>query len=424
MIRVLALPQPGMVDVPSWKIWSFAGATDTTGLYGVGGTPPERRLLKWRGMQGTTEYPPLALYEIGAMGKIYQRIDPLFDDSPALTMLIKTPGLAAEILLVAVLLTWGRRVLGDRAATYAALAFWLNPAVVLGGAVLGYLDAQMAVPAVLAVLALAGGRPALAGAFAAAAVLTKAQAVFVVPVLAVAAAASGDRRARPLLPFLAGGVGATAAILAPIAVRGALPNMVQALARLGAHDMLSGNALNVWWIATWYARVVDSLNDMALSSALTLTVRILGITDWSRLYSNPRPFATAVVLLCWAWGTWRASRRADLATTAAASAWCVYAYTMFGVQVHENHLFLAVPLAGLAAAVDPAWRRPFIALSAMVALNLYVFYGLGEGWPILLRRDWTAIDLTVWLSVVNVAIFVWWTRMMSRRTAQTLRLES
>ena len=50
------------------------------------------------------------------------------------------PGLLAEMAFVLALLTWGGRVLGAQAATWTALAFWLNPVVWIGGAVLGARD--------------------------------------------------------------------------------------------------------------------------------------------------------------------------------------------------------------------------------------------------------------------------------------------
>ncbi|MEO8070643.1 MAG: hypothetical protein ABI652_04525, partial [Acidobacteriota bacterium] len=180
VIRLLLLPLPGSPDVGSWKMWTFAGAFDATSLYGVGGTPPERRMMHWRGIAGTTEYPPLAIYEMSLVGRAYRAIDPAFEDTPTLTALVKTPGILLELVFVVALLTWGRARLGG-AASWIALAFWLNPAIVLNGAALGYLDAEMAVPAALAIIAGAAGAPAVAGALLAAAIMTKAQAIFVAP---------------------------------------------------------------------------------------------------------------------------------------------------------------------------------------------------------------------------------------------------
>src|SRR5207253_2125023 len=61
LLRILALPLPGTGDVVIWKVWSFAGSNDLTSMYGIGGSPPERRALHWRGEAMTVDYPPVAL---------------------------------------------------------------------------------------------------------------------------------------------------------------------------------------------------------------------------------------------------------------------------------------------------------------------------------------------------------------------------
>jgi hypothetical protein len=415
-LRAVALPLPGSVDTGSWKTWSFVGSTDPAGLYGVGGSPPERRLLKWSGIEGTTEYPPLTLYELAVVGRIYWKIDPLYADSPALNALIKAPGTLAEVLFVFVLLTWGRRRFGE-AAVWTALAFWLNPAVVLNGPVLGYLDPQMAVPAALAFLAAAAGHPVAAGALAACAVLTKAQALFVLPALALfiwrGVPSSGTRA---LLGGVSGGAVATALILLPIVLRGAFANMVQAVGRLAAHDMLSGYALNIWWIATWAARVRAVVDEWGWWRALTMDVRILRITDWMRFYPNPKPFASAVVLAAIGWACWRARRGLSIGHAAFLAAWCVYVYTMLSVQVHENHLYLAIPFVVIAGGFEPRLRRVAWAISLMAAVNMYLFYGFGDGWPPVIGRRWTQIDLSVLLAFVNLGVFAWATRALLAAT--------
>jgi hypothetical protein len=419
VLRVLALPVTGTPDMGPWKLVAFAASTDPAGVYGVGGTPPERRLLKWRGMEGTTEYPPLAVYELALVGRAYWSLNPLFTDSRTLNVLIKTPGTLAEALLVAVLLTWGRRRFGH-AATWTAAAYWVNPAILLNGPVLGYLDPQMAAPAALALLAAAAGAPMAAGALAAAAVLTKAQAVFVLPALALFIWRNdGTTNSRALGRAVAGGLLATALILLPVIVRGALPNMVQAIRRLASHGMLSAYTFNVWWLATWGARVRAAHEEMGWWNALTMNVRILNIPDWERFYPNPKPLASALVVAAILWACWRARRGVSLAHAALLGAWCVYAYTMLGVQVHENHMYLAVPFAMIAAGFDPSLRPLAWTMSAMAAINMYLFYGLGEAAPPLLNRRWTLIDLSVVLSVVNVAIFVWATRVLLRVTRRT-----
>ena len=407
LVRAVLLPLPGTGDVGSWKSWSFQGARDTTGLYGVGGTPPERGVIRWRDIVGTTEYPPLALYEMSAVGRVYREIDWDYEDTPTLTALIKTPGLLAEVAFVIVLLTWGVRAFGAAPARWIAMAFWLNPAIVLNGSALGYLDAQMAIPAALSLMFVGVGLPVLGGVLAAAAILTKAQALFVMPAILLALVRQSRLPFRSaFLRFSAAGLVTAAALILPFALRGALPNMMRALGRLGAHDMLSGTALNVWWIVTWLLRSIYAL-ELGWYTAFTTPVRILAASRFMELgFPNPKPIGAAIVLALAAWGVWRLRHSRTIEAWMLYAGWVVLAYFMFGAQVHENHAYLAVPCLAVAAGLNPKWRPFFWAVSILVAFNMYVFYGLSEGWPPLINRRWTVIDLTVLASFAAVALFL------------------
>ena len=155
--------------------------------------------------------------------------------------------------------------------------------------------------------------------------------------------------------------------------------MIQAVIRLAAHDMLSGNALNLWWIVTWIVRALDALR-FGWVQAFTFPVRILGIGRFMEVgYPNPKLIGTAMVIAALAWALWRARRLSRLADWAFVGGWCVFAYFMLGIQVHENHLYLAVPFLAIAAGLAANYRRAFWAISVVTAFNMYIFYGLSEG---------------------------------------------
>src|SRR5262249_4609889 len=155
-------------------------------MYGVGGSPPERRVLDYEGTEALATYPPVAMYELEAAGAVHRAWSGRrFPNSPALTVAVKLPGLAADIGLL-LLFFFLARPLGAARARWVATAYWLNPAVILNGAALGYLDWQYSAPAAAAIGAAAAGWTALAGALIAAAVLTKPQAIFIAPAVAVA----------------------------------------------------------------------------------------------------------------------------------------------------------------------------------------------------------------------------------------------
>ena len=166
LIRAVALPGPGTGDLTVWKVWSYNAARHGVGeMYGVGGTPPERRELEYAGATATVDYPPLALYELGVAG---QRVLALvrtatFPTPTPLNAFVKLPGLAAEIGLALLLFVVVRRARSaSAAARLAASAYWLNPAALFDASILGYLDAQYVLPAIAALAAaalrLAGAR--------------------------------------------------------------------------------------------------------------------------------------------------------------------------------------------------------------------------------------------------------------------------
>lgn len=416
LLRLAVLPLPGTFDVTVWKVWSFGAAHDVTGMYGVGGSPPDRHVVHWGDHGMTVDYPPVALYELAVVGRAYRWFDPRFRESPELTASIKLPGVLFEILLLTLVLTWGRRRYGTPAAEWTGLALWLNPAILLDGPVLGYLDPTMFVPLVVAVVAAWCRVPWIAGASGAIAVLTKPQAIFVMPVVLALLTRRGRHRWMKLAECTGAATLVAAAVLLPYVLRGSWTNLVTALSRLAAHDMLSAQAANIWWIATWVLRVVDSVPESGWYGAVTQPVRILGITDAIALgYPSPRAVGLCLVSLATVFAVWRALRVEGLAAAAAVAGWSGYAYTMLAAQVHENHLVPAVPILAIAAGLDRRFRGVFWSVSLIAALNLYLFYGTIPGTPPLLRRHYTVVDATVLLSVVNLGVFLWLTRLLITR---------
>lgn len=404
-----------------WKTWSYGALSQgVTRLYGVGGHPTERGIVRWADRSTTVDYPPIALYELAAAGAIYRVFSPSFTNTRWLNVAVKVPVVLADIGL-AILLWWivGRRY-GTTAGRWASAACWANPAMILAGPVLGYLDPLMAWPAVGAIIAAAAGVPLAAGALAAIACLTKAQAVFIVPVvvLAVWNAAAAGRLARGLTAIASAAVVSLAA-LAPYIAAGAWRNLVQGVGSLLRHDMLSADAANVWWLVTYVMRALYAVADLGAWAAWTMRLRILGISRVVALgYPNPRPFATLAVCAAIAWALWRARRSADIAVMLACAAFIVHAYFVLGVQVHENHLYLAVPLLAGAAAIRTRLRPVLLGTSVVFALNLYLFFGFGREFP-LPPRNLTLIDSTVLLALANCALLVWHAHRFSTECAES-----
>jgi len=427
LLRVIALPGPGTGDLTVWKIWSYNAARHAAGeMYGTGGTPPERRVLEYAGAAATVDYPPLALYELGAAGNAYWVWSHRhFPNATPLNAFVKLPAIAAEIGIALLIFALVRAKAGLAAARFAAVAYWMNPAALFDASILSYLDPQYVLPGMAAIAAAASGWPALAGVLIAASILTKAQGLFIAPAVALAIWTMGpaDRRMARLLGAGGGAIATASVIVAPIVAAGGWPNMVQALGRLATHDMLSANAANVWWIVGYALRAWYSMHDMGVWAALTAPAKILGIQRVIEIgYPDPRRIGIALTIAATAWGMWQVARTSpaaprtqddvprtspDIWLVAGLAAFTVHAYAALSAQVHENHLFAAVPLLILASAGRRGFRPIALGVSAVVALNLNLFYGFGDGIGWALPRAITVIDLTVFLALFNCFLLSW-----------------
>jgi hypothetical protein len=361
----------------------------------------------------------VALYELGVAGMVYRMFDPGLADRPALTAAVKIPGLLFGIALTLFLSWTVWRLTGDRErAAWVALAYWANPATVLNGEVLGYLDPLMMLPAIASLVLLHLRAPDWAGASLAIAVLTKPQALLVAPILALGAWRAGGVRA--LAAAAAGGMLTAAVVFLPYALIGALPNVWLAFGSFYARrDILSGYAANIWWIVNYVLRAWYQVPQLGWVGAFLAPVRrILAISTFQeRGFSNPRPLATALVLLATVWSLWRIRRVHDLGVHALGAAFIVHAFFVLSVGVHEHHMMLAVPLLALAAALRPAVRPLFWTVSLIVALNMNLFYGIGLGLGWSLPRGLLLVDLSVLLSIANIGALVWHSRVLVREAA-------
>jgi hypothetical protein len=420
VVRVAALPLPGTEDTATWKIWMFAASDAVTRVYGVGGDPPVRGILEWQDLKTTVDYPPVALYALGIAGRAYRWYDPAFGEGVALTVATKVPGLLCGLGLTALLWWTARRHAGSvDAANWAALAYWANPATILNGEVLGYLDPLMMLPAIGVLVLLHEPRAVLAGAAFAVAMLTKPQGVLIGPVAALAAWRLGG--ARSVLMAGAGFAGTATLAVLPFAVADALPNMWLAFGSFyGRRDILSGNAANVWWIVTYALRAWYQVPRVGFAAAYLAPVRrILALSTLEEIgIPNPRPLGTLAIVASTAWALWRLRATREIAVHALGAAFVVHAFFVLGVGVHEHHMLLAVPLLALAAALRPRLRRLFYVVSAIVALNMNLFYGLGYGFGGAIPRQLLVIDLSVLLAVANVAALAWHGRLLVREVRE------
>ena len=244
-----------------------------------------------------------------------------------------------------------------------------------------------------------GGLALAAGALTAVACLTKPQAIFVLPV-SRSRCGMGVERARGVVRRGGKAAAVSGAALLLTSRQARLGISCRASARCSARHAVRGRRqLHGGWSPTLCAPSYAA-GELGAWAAWTMTLRILGMSGDRRSGIRiPRPIAfIAVDRRRTAWASGARAVPPDLALLAAACAFIVHAYFLLGVAVHENHLYLAVPLLALAAAAPPRFRPDACSASVVFALNLYLFVGLGRGFRYRIEISRCRLDGDCWRS--------------------------
>ena len=418
-LRVVALPLPGTSDVELFRDWAYhAAAGNVTEIYGVGGWPPVRNL------DANVDYPPVAVYHLAVAGRLHQILFPDPSDRTGLTIVIKSLIMVGNGLLTVLIWWFVKRRDGVERARVAAALYWANPAVILGGAVLGYIGVIAFLPAVGALVCAVAGRARLSGALLAIACLTKPQGVFVAPAVLLALAPNRTLTGRRLTAALVSAAATGGVIVAPFLLTGSFGNMSRAVGALVTDGLVSGNAANLWWIVSFLVQAGHRLDPTGLAQSPDL-VRIFSLAElfaFGPAVAQRSAGTLAITAVSWmpvlavvAWAARRIRDTDDAGAFFALTALTVHAYFVLAVQVHENHMSFALPALAVVAAERVAYRRLLLVLSAVVALNLNLFAGFGSDIGFALPRSITSIDATVVLAIVNVAALVGHVRLFARQ---------
>jgi Gpi18-like mannosyltransferase len=332
-------------------------------------------------------YPPLPLYPYQAIGNLYRLFqDPTFDAEQAQQSLwlreaIKLSAVLWHLLTALAIYFVVRRAYGERAAGLTGSAYVLNPALLYDVAHWGQPDGAHSLFSVLAVGLLSWGSMALAA-------LAKPQAWVLVPLLAVATLR--ERGVRGLARgFFIGGL-VTLVVTLPFLLSGRLGELLSLPSTVGSvMPVVSADAHNFWWLV-----------------ATTRGVDPLFTPDGTRLV-GPLTYRLAAAMLVVAqflmtyWLYW--TRRVGLAEAAALG---VLGWFVFTTQVHENHLFFALPLLALALPDRPSLPWIYGLLSVTLLLNMalhdqLLIEGFGstleDQWVVTVRSLNAGLNALCWL---------------------------
>jgi Gpi18-like mannosyltransferase len=330
------------------------------------------------------DYMPLRLYWLRGFSALPFLTDASFRAPlpPATLLLIKLPGLLADLATVVVVYLWSRRWRVPAVAALLAALYALAPPVWMNVAWWGQVDAILVLPILLmlALLDRAGGR--WGWVCWVIALLIKPQAIIFAPVLFIVTLRRYGCRG-----LLAGG-GLAAALAglgcAPLLLAGQGPGLLQAYAgSVGRFPQLTNRAYNLWYLVMLGAGGADTGQGLG-----SLSFRLIGV-----LLMGGATLLVCVALL----------QRSDGRARSLAAAVLALAFFTLPTQIHERYLFLALALLMMSAAADRLLLAAFVIVSISATLNIL---GALRGFSEPAYAAITSSPLPLMLAALNVLMLL------------------
>lgn len=358
LLRLVLATTPGFdYDVTQFKKWALFAARD-----GV-----EEIYTRSSEM----DYPPLFAYILYPLGKLYLAADPAAADrlvygevpeSSTLTALVKLPGIVFDLVVAGLLVLWVRRLpvglaQDDRWTRILPWLYLFNPAVLFGSAYWGQPDAIHSAFILAAFLWFGWGSSAWpAWVLLTLALMMKPLAAPFFPLLLAGSFVRYGFRST-LVGGLAA-IGTGLAVFLPFLVTGrAVQTFERVVGDVSAMSYMSTNAHNLWWaLGGWKDSETPWLGPLTATHVALVLFGLfyLGVLFLARRWHGHDGIPPARIL--------------GLAFLVALG------FFMLATHMHENHLFVAIPLLlPLTALAGPkrTWtRRLFVALSLGLFFNM------------------------------------------------------
>ena len=382
LLAVVLLPQSGFQsDMVLWNDWAHRLAGSGLGQF----YQPNAQYFN--------DYPPVYLY-----GLLYladgARVWSSLTGAPDVTAgLLKVLFILADIGTAAAIYGVGRQLGRHRGGLIAAALFLFNPAVIFDSTIWGQNDSVGLMFVMLSVYMLLRGRTEWASALAVVAALVKFQFAFFIPILAVVAIRRHffGRSSDPAIPAqrdlfrigasVVAAFGTFAAVCWPFGM--GLYSSTDTSHSIWARFVAAGNAFpgitqnafNLWMNPL--ADVIHTGRSGLTEGHIvddTVTIFSLGGTAVSWQLIGNALFLAVVAL-----GLLIAARRDDGPAIIFAALLIGVAFYTFPTRVHERYLYPALALGAPLALLGASHRRVYVALSAVLFLDLFWVYTLPIG---------------------------------------------
>ena len=301
-------------------------------------------------------YPPVWLFVLD----LYARLCPTPQAVADYIPFMKLVALGFDVLIV-VVVSWF--LAGAGVARRRSLWLLANPAFIYISLMWGQVDSVFTAFLVLALWSAVRGAPVWGSVCITLALLTKLQAVILVPGLAVLLLWPVRRQPRRIAAAVVASLGTALAVLAPFILAGTLGQVVEVFrSAVGFHPVVSKGAYGFWNLLL-PGEDLGALDDAG--GALGVSYKSMGLALCGVHYL----VALAAMLRTWREKPPPGGEGERLARVCSALALMVMAFFLFATEMHERYLYPAIPLLGLAAGLT-GWWGSYLWLSAGFFLNL------------------------------------------------------
>jgi hypothetical protein len=345
-------------------------------------------LLYTNGLSGAYmydgDYMPLRLYLLFGLSHLVAWFGGTFHPplSPITLVLIKLPGMLADLVTVGMLYAWSRRWLPVHRSVAIAALYTLSPPVWINVAWWGQVDALLMLPLLGMVVLMERADGRWSWLCWSVAFLIKPQAIVLAPLLYAATLRLHGSRGFLQGGLLASGLFALACLPLVLAHQG--PGLLQAYAgSVGRFPKVTIGAYNLWHLLTLGGGGDDDRLLLNIVSYRAIGMVLIGMVA----------LLVVVVLL----------RRAGPMVRAGGAAVLALAFFLLPTQIHERYLFLSLAFVALGIAGDRRMVVPYLLLVASATLNIL---GTLDGFVPLVQPWIESSPLPLVCAVVNLGVLV------------------
>ncbi len=348
---------------------------------------------------GLINYPPVYLYMLWGLGKVYRLFTSASLESRTFLILLKTLTIFFEAILAYGIYRWLKEREGERAGLWGFALIFLNPAIFYVSVYYGQVDVIFAVFLLAAIGLTSLERYFWGGIFAATALMMKIQAIPFMPLLFLVPLAR--RKFVSFFPMFGGFVLGASILVAPFAFAGKLPLMLQ---RCLFESIEWGKFVSVGAFNLWYLHIEPSTYDERLWGWLFGSDGKLYAYPGIQLltYKNVGLVLLGAAFFLNVYTIWRKPTFTHIYLAMANMALAFY---MLPTKVHERYLFPFFVIYVMLAANYLVRRFFFITFSITYLINVMIICPFWAA-----SRDVSEIDssLGVMIAALNVFLYLVW----------------